>query len=179
MKKYIISLLLTFSGIVHAEDSYAFGYEIDNFDKLTEFLFDSDRSNWVSLYRTESDAESKAMDGAKYLYCASIADYLALIDDAPKFYDIGMQLLDDYATEHAKRDTEFNESIENHSSIYNGIYYKQSWLINDKNVLKGIIFNTIYEVVDKEFYKDNLIGNKDKKVNFKNIYSNKCKPLSH
>ncbi|MCU7399411.1 hypothetical protein OC567_13085 [Acinetobacter baumannii] len=65
MKKYIISLLLTFSGIVHAEYNYAFGYEIDNFDKLTEFLFDLDRSNWVSLYRTESDAESKAMDGAK------------------------------------------------------------------------------------------------------------------
>jgi len=88
-----------------------------------------------------------------------------------------MSLLDQYSENHAIRDVNSYDENLHYSLLSNSIpYYHQSWLINNKETLKGMIFNSIYKIIEAEFYKDNPLGNKNHKVLIK-TYSDKCSKL--
>lgn len=178
MKLIIIPLLLL-PNFSFATDIYAYKEALKPFESLTFSLFDSDRLDHSFLAGIQvSEIEDKALDGGKYLYCSIIADYLFKIEDAPKLYDKGMALLDDYVAKHATRDSGASETLKNYTFFSKSIpTFHQSWLINDKQILKGIIFENIYKTINEEFYKNNPLANRNHSK-FIEIYSKRCKVLN-
>lgn len=151
---------------------------IKPFEDLTTQLFQTPRIWGWNLDAEISNTENNAVDGAQYLYCASVADFLAKKKDAPRFYDKGMLLLDQYSENHAVRDVKAYDKGLHYSFLSNSIpYYHQSWLINNKETLKGVIFNSIHKIIEAEFYKDNPLANTNHKV-LTRIYSDECSKLN-
>ena len=175
----ICSLLFSMSTFAEENLTVSAGEKtIKPFEDLTTQLFSTPRVWGWNLDTEISDSENDAIDGAQYLYCASVADFLAKTQDAPKFYDKGMSLLDQYSEYHAVRDVKAYDKGLHYSFLSNSIpYYHQSWLINNKETLKGIIFNSIHKIIENEFYKDNPLANKNHSVLIR-IYNDECSKLN-
>ena len=175
----IFSLLISMSTFAEEKSTIIAGERsIKSFEDLTTQLFHTPRIwEWNIDYEI-FDTENKAINGAQYLYCASVADFLAKVQDAPKFYDKGMAFLEKYSQYHAIRDVNAYDKALHYSFFSNNIpYYHQSWLIDNKETLKGVIFNSIYKIIEAEFYKDNPLANKNHRVLIK-IYNEECSKLN-
>lgn len=178
MKPWLI-LAAILSSSVFAEDVSSYHeVEINAFKDLTFNLFESEQLDYSFLDGVPiSEVEEKALNGGQYLYCSIVADKLFKVDVAPKFYDVGMVLLDDYATKYAVRDKSAYETLKYSTYFSSKIpMFNQSFLINDKQILKGIIFEKIDRIINTEFYKDNPLANKNDEK-FNKIYADRCRNL--
>lgn len=174
----LIVLLLAFSTNLFADAAVSQEYsDRSKFEYLTKRLFDDDRvDNSMFIGVPISPEENRAVNGGQYLYCAIIADYLGGYDDAIRLYDMALFVLDEFAELHAIRDMDLQIN-QNQGFLLNSIpEFQKSWLINDKSVLKGAIFEAMLRIIDNEFYRDNPLGKKQAS-NFYEIYRTRCSDL--
>lgn len=160
MKK-IITLFSIFyiSSISYANQDYSVsvGYEADvcsdvpdgvecvtYFDILTNGLF---KDEWGDRFGTFHLDYYDAILGEQKLYCAILSDYVRKYENAPKFYDDGMKLLDKYTSDYAVRDLRSYADLRNRNPVTDTLpHFHQSWLIDNKDVLKGIMFASMSKV---------------------------------
>lgn len=185
-------LLMSFSQFGHTdtdEYSVSIGYSADfcdvtsheicitHFDELTNGLF----KKWGDglPYNYFDDDYSDAINGLQNLYCAVLSDHIRELKYAPEFYDNGMKLIDSYTEKHAVRDLKSYDDLRNFNSIVGSIpNFHQSWLVNDKNVLKGIIFSGISNVFnDADVATDGDMKRIKIKKKMKDSYASNCIPL--
>lgn len=147
-----------------------------HFDVLTDGLFKDD---WIGGFGSFHLDYNDAILGEQMLYCAILSDYVRKYENSPKFYDQGMQLLDKYTTDYAVRDLKSYYDLRNRNPITDKLpLFHQSWLINNKDVLKGVMFVSMEQV----FIGASAITKEDpygKKINkkFNSLYNDKCVPL--
>lgn len=183
---------MLFSQFGHADSdeySVSIGYSADfcditsnetcitHFDELTSSLF----KKWGDSlpYNYFDDDYSDATNGLQNLYCAALSDHIGELKYAPVFYDNGIKLIDSYAEKHAVRDIKSYDNLRNmNSAVMNIPKFHQSWLINDKSVLKGVIFSGIANIFNDADVatNDDINGLKIKKK-MKDSYKSNCIPL--
>ncbi|MEG0487865.1 MAG: hypothetical protein RR575_07995 [Acinetobacter sp.] len=116
-------------------------YKNDSLETIakTIFLRDEVFSERIIFF---SDDEEKAFIALEYFYCSMLSDSIDAKDRAERFYNKGMSFLDDYAEKHARRNMEKYNTLEDRTGITEilGDFYHQPWFINDKNILKGMMF---------------------------------------
>lgn len=178
MRIYILPLLILSSLAIVTPNISAntATNEITPFDELTNSIF-KDEYLTGPFHIPVSEVEYRAFTGSKYLYCSVVADFIRKNDKAADWYDRGMILVDDYVKTYAIRDTEAYKTLRYKTSFSSSIpFYHQTWLIDDKDILKGVIFNSIYRVLSDEFYRENPLGDKNY-VKFNQIILDKCSKL--
>lgn len=150
---------------------------ITHFDELTNGLF----KKWGNglPYNYFDDDYSDVNNGLQNLYCAALSDQIMELKYAPIFYDNGMEFIDSYAEKYAVRDLKSYNNLRNMSSAISNIpKLHHSWLVNDKNVLKGVIFSGISNVInDADVATDEDIKRIKIKKKMKDSYESNCIPL--
>lgn len=150
---------------------------ITYFDELTNSLF----KKWGdSLPYNYFDVDySDVMNGLQNLYCAALSDHVGELKYASVFYDNGMKLIDNYAEKHAVRDLKSYDNLRNMNSVVMNIpKFHQSWLINDKSVLKGVIFSSISNILnDANVATTRDIKGLNTKKRMQESYNMNCIPL--
>lgn len=167
-----LSILILINLISNVSANNAISIEPESFDSLTRNLFEKelvDSSVIVGLPLSENDY--KSVEGARKLYCASIADFTGNFEDGKKRYDEGMNLLNDFARRHSIRDKYLYSKPRPY--LFNLINFNQSWLIDDKEQLKGMIFYKINKIIEDDYYLTDPLGKKGK-IKFNLIYEKYC-----
>jgi len=124
-----------------------------------------------------SDDEEKAFIALEYFYCSMLSDSADSKDRAEIFYNKGMSFLDDYAEKHARRDMEKYDTLEDRTGVTAilGDFYHQPWFINNKNILKGMMFEHLRNRMDmadprKNISEKRILETKMNKQYCKNMY---------
>ncbi|AZP28431.1 hypothetical protein KWE42_16140 [Acinetobacter pittii] len=147
------------------------------FDELTSGLFKKLGDGLP--YNYFDDDYFNATTGLQNLYCAALSDHIKELKHAPIFFDNGMKFIDKYAAKHAVRELKSYDDLRNmNSAIMNIPKFHQSWLINDKNVLKGVIFSGISNILnDADVATDGDIKGTKIKNKMRESYDINCTPL--
>lgn len=187
-------LLVLFSQFGHAEmEEYevSIGYSSDycddkddqicitHFDELTNSLFKDEGWGGFSFSSYDGDIYNSTL-GLQYLYCAALSEHVGEYKNAPIFYDRGMDFIDEYARKFAIRDVSFENYKRNLNPMTGKIpRFYQSWLVDDKDVLKGIIFSSISNVFERaDIMTDGDIHKTAIKKKMSNSFVKNCMPLA-
>ena len=173
-KLLILPIFFLFSD-VHADNAISDNSE--SLDLLTKNLFEIelvDNSLLVGMPLSENDY--KSVEGARRLYCASVADFTAKIEDGQKLHDNGMNLLNNFARKHAVRDQDIYLSHKPY--LYDLINFHQSWMIDNSEQLKGMIFYKINKIIENDFYMTDPLGKKGRDK-LDTIYERYCSKIKN
>lgn len=184
LKTIIFLSSLLFSGhliadvcsVKSVQTAAANGCESD-FDYLTRSIFDQNIDNTEYLL---NHSLQKAVTGEQFLFCSIIADYIERTKESQTFYDKGMEYLDEYTANNSIRKfrspKEYPHTI-NDIAINSLPGFYSSWVVNNKDVFKGMIFYKIRDIID--LHSHPFIGKQAEKVrsSYQKIYSKQCSDL--
>lgn len=141
-----------------------------NFEELTNNLFKESIQTVLPLNISE-DLYSP-IQGEKFLYCSILSDHIYLSKEAEFFYDKGMALLEGYTKKYAVRDVKSYEDLRNINPVTSNIpFFHQAFTIDNKDVLKGVVFESIARIIREEE------SERPNNINLKISFTKNCEPL--
>ena len=170
-----VTLFLIPVTVIASESAFAEDIKNETLQSIADEIFSEYQPTLMSLPTEEEDM---AMIGTQYLYCAVASDILNEKENAENFYLKGMNFLDGYAAKHAYSNPKKYETLEDRTIVSSrvGTFFHHYWFINNKDVLKGMLFAHLANRIEQK-YVDIGEGHKESKATLMKIKTQYCKNL--